>query len=49
MPIISARNNYDIWHIKGVLESGELDADSVVAFFATVRGFKTFYSTRNLR
>ena len=22
-------------HIKGVLESGELDADSVVAFFAT--------------
>ncbi len=36
-------------HIKGVLESGELDADSVVAFFATVRGLKTFYSTHNLR
>jgi hypothetical protein len=26
-----------------------LDADSVVAFFATVRGLKTFYSTHNLR
>ncbi len=24
-------------HIKGVLESGELSADSVVAFFATVQ------------
>lgn len=37
------------WRIKGGLESGELDADSVVAFFATVRGFETFYSTHNLR
>lgn len=36
-------------HIKGVLESGELDADSVVGFFATVRGFKTSYFTHNLR
>lgn len=25
------------WHIKGVLESGELDADSTVAFFSTVQ------------